>query len=71
MHPALLGESKQVRSESFSRKFKSKKKPPVGETMQVPAISKAVGTIGSTLFLLNSLVLISLHQILKWGWIHL
>lgn len=39
--------------------------------MQVPAISKAVGTVGSTLFLLNSVVLISLHQILKWVWVHL
>lgn len=37
--------------------------------MQVPATSKAVGTVG--LFLLNSVVLISLHQTLKWGRVHL
>lgn len=34
----------------------------------VLAFSKAVATAGPTLLLLSSVVLISLHQTLKWDW---
>lgn len=64
----LLGESKkQVLSESFPRKFEASAAP-VGEMARVPAFSKVLATAGPTLLLLSSVVLISLHQTLKWDW---
>lgn len=64
----LLGESKQVLSESFPRKFEASARSPQQVRWRWVPPSKVVVTAGPTLLLLSSVVLISLHQTLKWDW---